>query len=674
MELSALWIELLGSDIFHWGVRIVSVLVAMAGVLKFFHYLQMIGRSRAARRLEKKLAKTKGAPSYTEADIANACRNYVEPFCTQIDPSDEDDLRNVIALAPLFKTIDDHLALGGEKKHVILLADSGMGKTSFCINYYATEQKKKKASRQNIAIVPLGLGGALGQIAQLQNQNETIIFLDAFDEDPEAITNPHERLNVLMKAASNFKNVILTCRSQFFSNDDDIPRGSGIMYAAPRRAGVPRELPLHKLFLAPLTKDQIGKFLARHFPYTSIGNVARRKRAARLVDAIPELSVRPMLLELLPDLIREKREIVQLYGLYQYLVANWLKREKEWIEERDLYEISIELAVSIFIQQRQGLGDRVSAEFLDSLASQHDRPLETWRLKSRSLLNRDIQGSYKFAHRSIMEYLVLVAAVNGDSRAMSVEWTDLMKDLLVSLANSSAEGERLTLELLNKDLMATHLLPIATPLASPRRLSSAEAKRIMRRHDISRRQNRRIPPAWRNSQLEVARQMVTPTLCSYLIRDRTHGISWVVNDTSKLQDNSERKLYLDTYGATTSYTVIQPHQQRISESYRLPSLEELIALWDSEPYLQKTHNVGHVFDPNSVYWVGDRLEDKYLCCSFGIAPNDLPELRLIETRQVDGNRMHLYELIGRYSVVGRAPYKAMCAYIDESAYAFLDQD
>ena len=68
----------------------------------------------------------------------------------------------------------------------------------------------------------------------------------------------------------------------------------------------------------------------------------------------------------------------------------------------------------------------------------------------------------------------------------------------------------------------------------------------------------------------------------------------------------------------------------------------------------------------SIYWVGDKIEDKYLCCSFGASPETLAELKLVETRQHDGRRMHLYELLGRYGMVRKTPYKAMCAYIDET--------
>lgn len=54
-------------------------------------------------------------------------------------------------------------------------------------------------------------------------------------------------------------------------------------------------------------------------------------------------------------------------------------------------------------------------------------PLDDWKLTRRSLLNRDAVGNYKFAHRSIMEYLFVHKFIQGDKSCVSVEWTDQMK-------------------------------------------------------------------------------------------------------------------------------------------------------------------------------------------------------------------------------------------------------
>lgn len=46
-----------------------------------------------------------------------------------------------------------------------------------------------------------------------------------------------------------------------------------------------------------------------------------------MVAKVPELSVRPMLLELVPDLIKENKVITELFELYEYMIDRWLERE-----------------------------------------------------------------------------------------------------------------------------------------------------------------------------------------------------------------------------------------------------------------------------------------------------------------------------------------------------------
>jgi hypothetical protein len=71
------------------------------------------------------------------------------------DPGHEAEYRQVIAVkGDLLGTIDDYLNSG--RHHILILADSGMGKTSFVLNYYAYNQRKIQKDRWRLAVVPLG--------------------------------------------------------------------------------------------------------------------------------------------------------------------------------------------------------------------------------------------------------------------------------------------------------------------------------------------------------------------------------------------------------------------------------------------------------------------------------------------------------------------------------------
>jgi len=660
----------------HWIVHLLAIpyvaeslkfcaaLGSIAGLMKLINAIN----ERKIQQLSRKLLldlKEKGAiGAFTYEDVAHACKSYIEPDCAQIDPSDESDLRNIALRAPLFKTVENHLVRGGESRHIILLADSGMGKTSFCLNYYSREVKKGAKGRQ-VAIVPLGRGDGLERIAAFKgSRNDAILFLDAFDEDPKAVGNQKERLEELLRAASDFRNIIVTCRSQFFTSDADVPTGSGIMYAAARRAGQGRELPLHRIFLAPFSEKQINLYVRKNFPYTKISNWRWRHSARMLVKEVPELTVRPMLLELLPDLVREKRKVEQLFSLYEYLLDKWLEREAGWIEPADLLDISIELAVRAFVQQRSGGGDRLGADEVDRVASSYKHPLESWKIRSRSLLNRDIDGLYKFAHRSVMEYLFLLAAMRGEKRCCDVEWTDLIKDLFVSWG--AVPGHGFPSVVFSMDLSRTGLFPLAMPVREPKRVSNDECKAALQSDGISLRRSGKIPAGWRNEKLRVYTNAGADCM-AVLVQDSAQGLTWLGIDGSSLAGEI-RSLYKDSFTTSESNVLLVSFGLAGTFSKRLPSLDEIITLWESEPYINKEHNVS-IFEFLEMYWLGDTGDNGPLCCSFGESPLKYERVRHVGTRSGEyGRKLHLYEFQYRYGIVKKIAHKAMCVYVVEEKF------
>ncbi|CAE6851002.1 hypothetical protein R69658_07154 [Paraburkholderia aspalathi] len=164
-----------------------------------------------AKKLASKISEQTHVASFSSTDIRDAITGYVWPDASAIDPADEADLRNVPVTGSLHDAVLKIIGAQRERLHLILLADSGMGKTTFCINFYAKYWKKR-----NVAIVPLGRADAVEQIHVIPSPQETILFLDAFDEDASAVRDKESRFTELMEAAKNFQHVIVTCRSQFF--------------------------------------------------------------------------------------------------------------------------------------------------------------------------------------------------------------------------------------------------------------------------------------------------------------------------------------------------------------------------------------------------------------------------------------------------------------------------
>jgi len=110
---------------------IVALIGLPAAVVGFLSWWQQ-------RRKEKGLDKEFGGELYTREQIANSTRYYVVPDCASIDPGQEAEMRRVVTTRQnLFERVDQYLEQAPSQRHLLILADSGMGKTSFVLNYYA---------------------------------------------------------------------------------------------------------------------------------------------------------------------------------------------------------------------------------------------------------------------------------------------------------------------------------------------------------------------------------------------------------------------------------------------------------------------------------------------------------------------------------------------------------
>lgn len=318
---------------------------------------------------KRRLARSFGADSFDEQQIGRALSGYVQPDCSQLDPSGEDDSRHMFSVrSALVPEVDKLLSDRHDGKHVLLLADSGMGKTSFLLHYYARNRRRKAKDQKRIAVVPLGRPDVEERIASIESKRDTVIFLDAFDEDTDAIRDHRGRLDELMKLCSDFKRVVVTCRTQFFPSDEEVPRETGVARVGPRRTGEGRIYRFYKLYLAPFNDLQVNSYIAKHFAFW---NVRHRFLARRIVRAIPELSIRPMLLALVPDLVTQNVRVRNLYDLYEFMIESWLDREKDWIPKDVLRNFSELLSIDMFINRSRRKMERMPmtelADFIEGI-------------------------------------------------------------------------------------------------------------------------------------------------------------------------------------------------------------------------------------------------------------------------------------------------------------------
>jgi hypothetical protein len=371
-----------------------------------------------------------GIQLYSPLEIKLATKYYIVPDCMSFDPAQAEELRYVLTTREnMFQAMDKILETSPESRYILLLADSGMGKTSFVLNYYVRNKRKRKSKRQKLAIVSLSMPNSNKYIAGLRNKRETVLFLDGFDEDPKAMMDHQKRLSELMKLCTEFSRVIITCRTQFFPRNEELPLETGILRIAPRRAGEVASYQFNKLYLAPLTDAQVERFIRKRYPFWQ---QIRRKKARWLSMKTPLLSVRPMLLAHIPDLIKSGRPIKYSFQVYEIMIDAWLERERFYVKEKySLREFSEILAIDLFLKRHERGAERIYYTELEPLARSLGIELTDWQLRGRSLLNRDHAGYYKFAHRFIMEYLFVIRFLKMKPEfRFRIGWTDHMKYFL----------------------------------------------------------------------------------------------------------------------------------------------------------------------------------------------------------------------------------------------------
>lgn len=389
---------------------IVALLAAIsAGVGLIIKLGAKLYKLRQQRRLNRDLH-----PFYDGIEIQHATQYYVETKCQNIAPSKDEELGRTHAFAPkediipffLNKAFNPHK---DESQFYIVLADSGMGKTTFLINLYLRYHEQFFGASYQMKLFPLGFPDVDTYIEKMPDteKKNTILLLDAFDEDINAVRDYKTRLNKLIQKVLGFREVVITCRTQFFPSEEEEPKETGVL----RFGGAGGERIFRKLYLSPFDKKDIQVYLRKRFSWLQ---QAKRAKAQKIVESCPNLMVRPMLLSYIEDLLKREQPYNTTYEVYAELIDRWIEREtykvptdrrKHYMEE--LYQFSREIAVDLYRNREQRQGRLlISGAEIQPFADKHGVTLSEMEMKSRSLLNRNALGEYKFSHKSVLEYFL----------------------------------------------------------------------------------------------------------------------------------------------------------------------------------------------------------------------------------------------------------------------------
>ena len=393
-------------------------LLAFNGLVNVHHFWKIRKLTRIS--LEEQFG-NQDTEVFTKLDFERATQYYIPQLCSSIDPTREADFRNIVAIkSELFPSIDAFIETNFKYQHLLILADSGMGKTSALLNYYVYNKKKKQPHR--IVVIPLGMVNPEEIIEAVKKPEDAVLCLDAFDEDTKAIQNHVGRLRDLVKISAQFAKVIITCRTQFFLRDEELPVDTGLVRLGTTSAGEGKSFEFTKFYLWPFEDFQVDNYLRKRFKRKE------RQQARTILAKIPDLYPRPMILAYLSELIEQDYAIENVGDMYNAIVEAWVKRENFFVNADTLRRFSQHLAYDIFNNREQRGSEDMAFHEVEQFAKAHGFALAGWQITGRSLLNRNAVGKFKFAHRSIMEFLYVCHIAAQDPAATALaEPTDQMK-------------------------------------------------------------------------------------------------------------------------------------------------------------------------------------------------------------------------------------------------------
>lgn len=324
-----------------------------------------------------------------------------------------------------------------------ILGGSGMGKTTFAVNLVRKyiNKYKEKTLPYPIKLLYCGAnkedGGFLvDDIVRIENKENTLLILDALDENNEAINNFSNFFPKLLNAFKDFRIVVITCRTQFFESKNDEPS------LLPFRDEKTKQLKqFKKYYVSPLNKEEVNHYLNKKYFLRFL----KRKRAGKIVSNCKNLMARPLLLSYMDDLVNSDIKDLSISSIYQIIIDKWLEREAKFatVDNIELYKQKLlDFSKEIAIYMAQNDYTKYNKEGFGQIIKKHALFISEKNLKGRSLLNRDSSDIYKFAHKSFMEYLVAKSIFENEDHILDsldytsndmipAFWIDLVKNLLL---------------------------------------------------------------------------------------------------------------------------------------------------------------------------------------------------------------------------------------------------
>ncbi len=451
-------------------------------------------------------------------------------------------------------------------KYIVLLAEAGMGKSSFFTGYQ--NWRRRRLLRQgHFRMLNLGMPNVEYQIAQITNPEQTVLFLDALNEDARAAENPAARLRQLMHCTRKFARVVFTDRRRVFPEFVEDPPDSHVYRLVNQCDIADNRYHFNLFYLRPFNTDQVNEYLKRRFNFTQR---SKREGANILIKHLSRFPMAPIYLNYIPDLLESNRQLNHTFEVFDAILEVSARRETRQIANASpdqLSEFWQVLAVNIYLNRKHRLMERIPRVDFIKLAAQQQLALGKWQPTEKSLLRQDSHGFYHFEHRTLMEYLFFKRFLNGDPSCRNVRWSDQMQLFLREHLRKTIkeDGEVVPYDMNGVDFSLFQKKLRAVPLQETwlRDLQPDPLNDMLRRHQFF--DQKHSPNGSGLAHIYEPRDFGSDAV----VIDHATGLMWQPSGSIFSTTHASANGYLD---------LINHHKFAGFENWRLPTLEEAMSL------------------------------------------------------------------------------------------------
>ncbi|MCB0852094.1 MAG: SUMF1/EgtB/PvdO family nonheme iron enzyme [Bacteroidetes bacterium] len=292
-----------------------------------------------------------------------------------------------------------------------------MGKTTFLMNLFHDCTTSMNGRNQNFSLEFFSLANpsALERIAKIENQGETVLFLDGFDEDAQSVVNFRERFNEIYTLSKNFAKVIMTSRKGLVSFYESQTFEEYLLGSDEGKAG----MVLSCVYIPEMSVQDVAEYVAQSYSHKE---KHKRRKVTDFIKQSHLLVGRPVLLSYVEELMLQNREYSFAYEMYETLVNSWIEKEelifdssqKQWSAKEERKAFYRALSVAIHRKQRELGGLSLDKKELTEVGLAHSLNLQAFESSPNSMISYfPEEEEFRFTHRLIWEYFLAKEALEN---------------------------------------------------------------------------------------------------------------------------------------------------------------------------------------------------------------------------------------------------------------------